>query len=38
VREAFGSAICKRLAEVGASVIITYNSNTVKATALLEQM
>jgi 3-oxoacyl-[acyl-carrier protein] reductase len=38
VREAFGSAICKRLAEVGASVIITYNSNAVKATALLEQL
>jgi len=33
-----GSAICKRLAEAGASVIITYNSNAVKATALLEQL
>ncbi|CAN5712573.1 SDR family oxidoreductase [soil metagenome] len=33
-----GSAICKRLAEAGASVIITYNSNADKATALLNEL
>src|SRR6476659_4675581 len=33
-----GSAICKRLARAGASVVITYNSNAVKATVLLEQL
>lgn len=33
-----GSAICKKLAEAGASIVITYNSNAVKATALLEQL
>lgn len=33
-----GSAICKRLADAGASVVITYNSNAVKATALMEQL
>ena len=31
-----GSAICKKLAEEGASVIITYNSNAEKATDLLK--
>ena len=31
-----GSAICKKLAEEGASIIITYNSNAEKATDLLK--
>jgi 3-oxoacyl-[acyl-carrier protein] reductase len=33
-----GSAICKRLAEAGRSIIITYNSNATKATALLSEL
>ena len=33
-----GSAICKKLAEAGASVAITYNSNAAKATALLNEL
>lgn len=33
-----GSAICKRLAEEGASVIITYNSNEEKAKKLKEEL
>ena len=33
-----GSAICKKLAEEGASVIITYNSNEEKANRLLEEL
>lgn len=33
-----GSAICKRLAEAGASVIITYNSNEGKANKLKEEL
>jgi 3-oxoacyl-[acyl-carrier protein] reductase len=33
-----GSAICKRLAEAGAFVIITYNSSAAKATALLNEL
>lgn len=33
-----GSAICKRLAESGVFVIITYNSNAAKATALLNKL
>jgi 3-oxoacyl-[acyl-carrier protein] reductase len=33
-----GSAICKRLAEAGAFVIITYNSNAAKATSLLNEL
>jgi 3-oxoacyl-[acyl-carrier protein] reductase len=33
-----GSAICKKLADEGASVIITYNSNAAKAEALLQSL
>lgn len=33
-----GSAICKKLADEGASVVITYNSNADKANALLAQL
>jgi 3-oxoacyl-[acyl-carrier protein] reductase len=33
-----GSAICKKLADEGASVIITYNSNAAKAEALLASL
>lgn len=33
-----GSAICKKLAEEGASVIITYNSNAEKAEILLNEL
>ena len=33
-----GSAICKRLAEAGASVIITYNTNAAKAEQVLAEL
>ena len=33
-----GSAICRQLAEAGASVVITYNSNAEKAQQLLETL
>jgi len=33
-----GSAICKKLAEEGTSVIVTYNSDEKKATALLKEL
>ncbi len=33
-----GSAICKKLAEAGANVIVTYNSNEQKANKLLEDL
>jgi 3-oxoacyl-[acyl-carrier protein] reductase len=33
-----GSAICKKLAEEGASVIVTYNSNSAKAEKLLAEL
>ena len=33
-----GSAICKKLADEGASVIITYNSNAEKAESLLKEL
>ena len=33
-----GSAICKRLAEAGASVTITYNTNASKAGELLNSL
>ena len=33
-----GSAICRQLAEAGASVVITYNSNAQKAQALLDTL
>lgn len=33
-----GSAICKKLAEAGACLIITYNNNPAKATALLNEL
>ncbi|MEL6527527.1 MAG: SDR family NAD(P)-dependent oxidoreductase, partial [Chloroflexota bacterium] len=33
-----GSAICKRLADAGGSVIITYNSSVDKAQALADEL
>lgn len=33
-----GSAICKRLAQEGIAVIITYNTNAAKATALMNEL
>ena len=33
-----GSAICRQLAEAGASVVVTYNSNAEKAQALLDSL